>query len=280
MSNLDDTALLNLARRGDRGALDALLAKVEPSVYKFGLKLCRDDETAQEVLQETLLTAARHLATFRGDSALTTWLYMVAKSICIKQRRRSKFAPAALDSLEAAEGASVSATGSTSEQPDHALERAELGEHLQRAIAMLEPMYRGVLVLRDVEGLSAAEVAETLELSVEAVKSRLHRARTRVREALAPVFGAVAPPAPGCPDVVPLLSRRLEGEITADACKQMEQHLAGCPRCTSLCDSLRATLRMCQTAGASRPVPADVRASVQQAVRNFIERHDAGSSAE
>jgi RNA polymerase sigma-70 factor, ECF subfamily len=279
MSDDDDAGLLDLARGGDRRALDALLVKIEPSVYKFGMKLCRDDESAQEVLQETLLTAARHLATFRGDSALSTWLYMVAKSVCIKQRRRSKFAPAAIEPLEAAHDASVSATGSASERPDHSFERAELGEHLQRAIAALEPMYRDVLVLRDVEGLSAVEVGEALELSVEAVKSRLHRARTRVREAMEPLMGADQTTAPSCPDVVALLSARLEGEISADSCRQMEEHLAACPSCTARCDSLRSTLRLCQTAGASRTVPAAVRSSVQQAVREFLKQHDEAAAA-
>jgi RNA polymerase sigma-70 factor, ECF subfamily len=273
MTDRDDAELLDRARRGDRRALDALLVSIEPAVHKFGLKLCRDDESAEEVLQETLLAAARHLATFRGDSALSTWLYMVAKSACIKQRRRSKFAPAVVESLDLAHEAPASVE-STIERPDHSLERAELGEHLQRAIAALEPMYRDVLVLRDVEGLSANEVAETLELSVEAVKSRLHRARTRVREALAPLLGVEETTAPGCPDVVALLSARLEGDVTADTCKQMEAHLAGCPRCTGLCDSLRSTLRLCQTAGASRPVAPEVRASVRQAVKDFLGRHE------
>ena len=84
----------------------------------------------------------------------------------------------------------------------------------------------------------------------------------------------------GCRRIAPLLEPFMDGELAADKTIELEQHLAGCPRCTSLCDSLRATLQMCQTAGASRPVPAAVRSSVQQAVRNFIERHDAGSSAE
>jgi len=279
MSDRDEVALLDRARGGDPRALDALLTKVAPSVHKFGLKLCRDDDSAQEVLQETLLAATRGLASFRGDSTLSTWLYMVAKSVCIKQRRRSKFAPAALEPLDAANDAAVSATGSTSDRPDQSFERAELGEHLERAIAALEPMYRDVLVLRDVEGLAASEVAEALGLSIDAVKSRLHRARTRVREALAPVLGAVEPAAPGCPDLMPLLSARLEGDVSADTCRQMEEHLKACPRCTTLCDSLRATLKLCQTAGASHPVPPEVQVSVQQAVREFLARHEAGDPA-
>jgi RNA polymerase sigma-70 factor, ECF subfamily len=282
MPSHDDATLLDRARSGDRRALDALLARIEPSVHKFGLKLCRDDETAEEVLQETLLAAVRHLSTFRGDSALSTWLYTIAKSVCIKQRRRSKFAPVALEPLEATQDAlaAVAAGGArvagAVDRPDHSLERAELGEHLGKAIAALEPMYRDVLLLRDVEGLTAAEVAETLGLTVDAVKSRLHRARASIREKLEPFLGVVAPAAPGCPDVVALLSAHLEGEMTSNTCKQMEQHLAGCPRCAAQCDSLRATLRVCQTAGSSGSVPAEVRTSVEGAVRRFLYAHDAG----
>jgi RNA polymerase sigma-70 factor (ECF subfamily) len=90
-------------------------------------------------------------------------------------------------------------------------------------------MYREVLVLRDVEGLSAPEVGEVLGLSVEAVKSRLHRAAIAVRERVAPALGAAEPPKPGCPDVLPLLSRHLEGELKPETCQEMERHLATCP---------------------------------------------------
>jgi RNA polymerase sigma-70 factor (ECF subfamily) len=265
--------LLERARQGDQRALDALLARLEPSVYKFGMKLCRDDESAREVLQETLLAAVRHLPSFRGDSSLSTWLYTVARSMCIKQRRRGQFAPAALEPLEAADDATASATGDQPARPDDSLERAELGRGLENAIAALEPMYREVLVLRDVEGLSALEVAEALDLSVEAVKSRLHRARTRVRLAIAPLLGAEPPAGPDCPDIVPLFSAHLEGEIAPATCKEMEEHLTRCPRCSSVCDTLRQQLRLCQTSGPSGEVPATVRASVRQAVRSFLDHH-------
>jgi RNA polymerase sigma-70 factor (ECF subfamily) len=267
------TELLDRARQGDQQALGALLAQLEPSVYKFGMKLCRDDESAREVLQETLLAAVRHLPSFRGDASLSTWLYTVARSVCIKHRRRSKFAPAALEPLDAANDATAAATGEQSARPDDSLERAELGRGLENAIAALEPMYREVLVLRDVEGLSALEVAEALDLSVEAVKSRLHRARTRVREAIAPLLGAETPARPDCPDIAPLFSAHLEGEIAPTTCKEMEQHLASCPRCSRVCDTLRQQLRLCQTTGAGGEVPEPVRRSVRQAVQSFLERH-------
>jgi RNA polymerase sigma-70 factor (ECF subfamily) len=84
--------------------------------------------------------------------------------------------------------------------------------------------------------------------------------------------------APGCPDVVALLSARLEGDVTADTCKQMEEHLAACPRCTGMCDSLRSTLKMCQRVGAAAPVAPEVQATVQQAVKDFLARHEAAEA--
>jgi RNA polymerase sigma-70 factor (ECF subfamily) len=277
MTPAEEADLLERARHGDQRALDALLARLEPSVYKFGMKLCRDDESAREVLQETLLAAVRHLPSFRGDSSLSTWLYTVARSMCIKQRRRSKFAPPALEPLEAAQDAPASATGDRPDRPDDSLERAELGRGLENAIAALEPMYREVLVLRDVEGLSALEVAEALDLSVDAVKSRLHRARTRVRSAIAPLLGMEPPAGPDCPDIVPLFSAHLEGEIAPTTCQEMEEHLARCPHCSSRCSSLRQQLRLCHTASPSGAVPEAVRASVRQAVREFLDRHPTAS---
>jgi RNA polymerase sigma-70 factor, ECF subfamily len=134
-------------------------------------------------------------------------------------------------------------------------------------------MYREVLVLRDVEGLSAAEVAEVLGVSVQAVKSRLHRARISVRAHVAPLLGIApeggdAPPGT-CPDVLELFSRHLEDEISADACAEMERHLEACGRCRGTCESLKRTLALCRTSP-SAPVPPGVQESVRRAVRNFL----------
>src|SRR3954468_3779451 len=82
-----DADLVSAARAGDRAAVDELLARYEPNIYRFGLRMCGDEESAREVLQETMLAAFRHLPGFRGDAALSTWLYQIARSFCIKERR-------------------------------------------------------------------------------------------------------------------------------------------------------------------------------------------------
>jgi RNA polymerase sigma-70 factor (ECF subfamily) len=266
VAEVQDEGLLQAARQGDPEALDALLKRYQPHVYRFGMRMCRDPEAAQDVLQETLFAAARTLRGFRGASSLGTWLYTIARSFCIKTRRRSVFAPAVV-SLESEPGVARRADDANPD-PERQLADREVGLALDAAIADLEPEYREVLVLRDVEGLKAAEVAEVTGLSVAAVKSRLHRARRFVRGRVGPLLAANPPPAAGpgvCPDVVELLSRHLEGEIESEACVEMERHVAVCARCRGACESLRQTLRLC----GSTPLP-DVPQTLQESIRTGI----------
>jgi RNA polymerase sigma-70 factor (ECF subfamily) len=86
-------ALLRAAQGGDEDALDVLLKRYQPQIFRFGLKMCRDPEDAREVLQDTLFAAARTLHGFRGASSISTWLYTIARSFCIKKRRRGVLAP-------------------------------------------------------------------------------------------------------------------------------------------------------------------------------------------
>ena len=275
-----DEALLDAARRGDRRALEQLLSRHQRRVYRFGLKMCRDPEDAKDVLQDTLLAVARGVKDFRGASSVSTWLYTIARSFCIKKRRRSKFAPAEEASLEGESATEVREIADTSRGPDESLAGRQIEAALERAIGELAPMYREVLVLRDVEGLSAPEVAEVLGLTVEAVKSRLHRARVAVRETVAPLLGVPEPAlalprasvAAACPDIVALFSRHLEGEISADVCADMERHLQACEHCRSRCDSLQRTLSMCRRTPLPE-VPKPVQVSVREALRKFLAEH-------
>jgi RNA polymerase sigma-70 factor (ECF subfamily) len=266
-----DQDLIAAARAGDRAALERLLERHQGAVYRFGMKMCREEEDAKDVLQETLFAAARTLPDFRGASSVSTWLYTIARSFCLKMRRTSMFAPT-LESLEAHDETATQVADAR-RGPEEAAAGRQLQLALDGAIAELEPMYREVLLLRDVEGLSASEVGEILGLTIEAVKSRLHRARVAVRERLAPLFSpapeAAALPGPGCQDVVTLFSRRLEGEIDGSACAELEAHLQTCASCRGRCDSLRSTLTLCKSAGTAA-VPPEVARSVRDALRRFL----------
>jgi RNA polymerase sigma-70 factor (ECF subfamily) len=261
-----DQDLVEKLRAGDDQALSVLIERHAPRVYRFGLKMCRDEEDAREVLQDTLLTAARQLRQFRGASALSTWLYAIARSFCIKRRRK---AGSEIPAADEERGDAIDSAPT----PEHQAEQRELGQALEKAIAELEPMYREVLLLRDVEGLSAAEVAEVLQIGVAAVKSRLHRARAQVRQRLVPWFSndADAPQPQSCPDIVYVLSRYLENEVSADTCRDMEEHVARCPRCAADCESLRRVLDLCHAA----PLPevsAAVLAQLREKIQSLVSR--------
>lgn len=241
-SPADDGALVAAARSGDPEAVEEFLRAQQPRLLRFGLRMCGSPEDAGDVLQDTLIAMARTLPRFRGDSSVATWMFAIARSFCIKKRRRRKGAPAAVEGLRGDEPDARP----TPEDVALGSERVAL---LERAIRALPPASREVLLLRDAEGLSAAEVASVLGVGERAVKSRLHRARRAVRDALSP-----AAPAPGtaCPDVVDLLSRKTEGQVTPAICARMEAHVAACPRCEALCSSFRETLALCR----ALPVPA------------------------
>jgi RNA polymerase sigma-70 factor (ECF subfamily) len=186
-----EEALIASSRSGDAGAQDALVRRYQDRVYGFAMRMCRNVEDAKDILQETFLGMIRALPDFRGDSRFTTWLYRIASNACLKKRRRGVFEPepAQVLSLDAlmprpdAEGRKPEIPD-WSQDAERALLRGELAQHLETAIDALPREYKIVLLLRDVEGFSAEETAEMLQLSVPAVKSRLHRARVAVRDHL------------------------------------------------------------------------------------------------
>jgi RNA polymerase sigma-70 factor (ECF subfamily) len=261
--------LLRAARAGDREALEAFLESEQPRIYRFGMRMCQSREDAEDVVQETMLAAARGLGDFRGGASVTTWLYAIARSFCLKKRRRSKFAPREEEPLDDALGPEKDRIADPARSPEEEVASRQMEAALERAIGALEPGHREVLVLRDVEGLTAPEVGDVLGLSVEAVKSRLHRARLAVRQRMASALGAPGPAPAGCPDVLSLFSRYLEGEIDSETCAEMERHLERCQICRGACDSLKKTLAMCRAAPALR-VPDAVRASVRRGIRDFL----------
>ena len=265
-----DDDLLAAARDGDRAAIDALVVRYQPVVYRFGLKMCGNVEDARDILQDTLLAMARSLGGFRADASLSTWLYTIARRFCMRKRRTSKFAPRGEESLDALPADRRDGLAAPTRNPEQELAGQELQDELNAAIAALDPPQREVLVLRDVEGLSARDVAQVLGLGVEAVKSRLHRARLAVRQRLAPVLGRAAEPGKEgpCRDVLTLFSRHLEGDIDPRTCADMEAHVEACPRCRDACESLKRALALCRNA----PTP-EVPDSVARSVRDAIRAH-------
>ncbi len=256
-----DADLVTAARGGDRAAVEELLARYEPNIYRFGLRMCGDEEAAREVLQETLLAAFRHLPGFRGDAALSTWLYQIARSFCIKERRGQR-------PTRSIDDARASELVDPAPQPDARTHAREIGEAVSRAIAVLPPEQREVLILRDVEGLSAEQAAEVVGVEVGALKSRLHRARMGLRTALAGMLGERGAMEP-CPELAQELTAYVGAEIDQATCVQIEKHLATCSRCAGACDELKRTISLCRRLPGD-VVPAPVRAAVRDAIMAAI----------
>jgi RNA polymerase sigma-70 factor (ECF subfamily) len=277
LTRAEERRLLAAARGGDRRALDRLLRLLSGPVYRFGRGFCGDPHDAEDVTQVTLAALARALHGFRGESSLTTWAYTVARNACTRQRRRGAQAPARLESLDAGPPARPGAlqVADPHGDPHRALERAELRDALQHAIATLPPSQREVIVLRDVEGLPAKQVGEVLRLSERAVKSRLHRARVALRELLAP-YAPRGPAVSRCPDTARLVSRYLEGELDAEACAKLELHVMGCPDCGAACTTLKSALITCRS-WRGEELPEAIRNSLQQAIRMVAGEAVAGS---
>ena len=256
----DLDALVVRARKGDRAALEEVLARVAPSVHRFSTRMCRNVHDAEDVLQDTLLSVANHLGEFEGRSSLTSWVFALTRSACTRRRRGLKNQPPLSD-------AHLMRTEDHAPSPESQAADQELATALSKALDGLSEDHREVIVLRDIEGLSAPEAAEALGISVDALKSRLHRAREALREALRPVLEPRISHVPsGCPDVAALWSKKLEGDLSQNDCSAMEKHLLGCPACNAACDALKQALSACRRIRTD-DVPPEVQARVKAAVR-------------
>jgi len=261
-----DEELLQAARAGDDAALEALLARHERQIFRFGLRMCGNEEDARDVLQETLLAAFKGVRQFRGDAQLSTWLYQVARSFCTKARRRGAGEPARYEALEGAAAREVSVPASAPDDRAHAREMARV---LQEALLALPDAQREVVLLRDVEGLSAEEAARVVGVEVPALKSRLHRARIAMQERIAALLGADPDHPAACPELARELLTRDEDDLDQAACARLEQHLAGCPRCGPACAELKRSVSLCRALPGGG-VPAEVRTAVRNALRAAV----------
>ena len=259
-ANDDQSELLSRAKSGDRQALEALLATVAPSIHRFGMRMCRNVHDAEDVLQDTLLNLANHLTDFQGRSSFSSWVFALTRSACVRKRRGLKNQAPVSD-------ASLTETQDLAPSPEARAADQELAAALSSTLDGLSDDYREVILLRDVEGLSAPEAANALGISVDALKSRLHRARETLRVALRPLLEPeLERAAGGCPDVVALWSKKLEGDLSQGDCSAMEKHLATCPSCGAACNALKQALLACQRIRTSE-VPEEIQLRVKSAVR-------------
>jgi RNA polymerase sigma-70 factor (ECF subfamily) len=189
-AGVDESVLVTQAREGDMQAFSALVRRYEGKIFRLAMHVTQNREDAEDVLQETFMKAYEHLDQFKGDSKFYTWIVRIAvNQALMKLRRRRTDKSVSMDeTIDTGEDTVVREIADWGEDPEQRFSREELGEILDGAIESLEPIYRSVFVLRDVEDLSTEDTAEALGLSVPAVKSRLLRARLQLREKLTRFF--------------------------------------------------------------------------------------------
>jgi len=182
---------LEALRAGDRAEFARLVETYSNIIYRLAIKMLKDPQDAEDVLQETFLKAYRHLSGFDGRSSLSTWLYRIATNEALMALRKRKFKTVSIDEpvdddeplqapVEIVDWCCL---------PEHEMMSSEARTHLDLAIDMLSPALRAVFVLRDIQGLSTQETADVLGLTEEAVKTRLSRARLKLREVLSEYYG-------------------------------------------------------------------------------------------
>jgi RNA polymerase sigma-70 factor (ECF subfamily) len=180
-----DEELVRYAQGGDHRAFDELVRRYRDKVYRLSYKILRHEEDAAEALQDAFLSAFRGIDKFKVESTFSTWLYRIATNASLMKYRKRRDHHVSLEqsqsSDEDAEGIQIP---DWSRQPLNDLLNSETREVMEQGIEKLPEELRTVFVLRDVEGMSNAEVAEILNLTVAAVKSRLHRARIALRDRL------------------------------------------------------------------------------------------------
>jgi RNA polymerase sigma-70 factor (ECF subfamily) len=168
--------LIAKAQQGDRQAFGELVRRHREGAINVVYRMCGDANLAEDAAQEAFIRAWQHLPNYRPRSPFRNWVYRIATNVALDVLRRER---------ETVDVEPLSLV-SSDESPEAMVERGERGEHVRQAVLALPPASRAVLVLREYEGLSYREIADTLDIPIGTVMSRLHYARNRLRESLAP----------------------------------------------------------------------------------------------
>ena len=192
-----DDALIARAKQGDFEAFETLVSRYEDKVYRLAFRFVHNESEAKEIVQDTLLTVWRKLDSFKGDSQFGSWLYRVTANAALMRLRSQRRHPEVsteelpagfLDTHQPGYGQVMSPGDNWSRRPDEQLQSEEVRKQIQDAVDALPEIYRTVFLVRDVDGLSTEETAEALGLAVPTVKTRLHRARMALRQAIGSHF--------------------------------------------------------------------------------------------
>lgn len=185
----DEGVLVAAAKQGDPAAFAELVRRYERKIFRLAQNITQNREDAEDAMQEAFLKAYTHLGNFQGDSRFYTWLVRIAVNEALMKLRKRRPGEFSLDEpVESDEDLLPREVADWGPSPEQRFARSQMNEILTAAIEKLDPDFRIVFVLRDIEELSTEETARLLGLSIPAVKSRLLRARLRLRQRLNPIF--------------------------------------------------------------------------------------------
>lgn len=166
---------------GDTSAFEELVSRYEQKVYAIAYRFAGNHADAADLAQETFIKVYKALCNFRGESAFLTWVNKITANVCLDfLRKRQKVKFISFDEMSPHQLSSIS--NRKSEEPLEMIEGMEIQEQVQRLIGALPEEYRLILIMREIQGFSYEEIAETLKCSLGTVKSRLSRARAMLRE--------------------------------------------------------------------------------------------------
>jgi RNA polymerase sigma-70 factor (ECF subfamily) len=175
IKELDDGVLVERTRDGDRRAFSELVRRHQAIVYRSCYRILGDREDAKDASQEAFIRAYRKLDTFQGRSAFRTWLLRLAMNVSLNERSRRELPRTDIGSAESIAG---------TEAPETELLRSEVAARVHKALQLVQPNHRAAVVLRDLEGLTYRETAESLGIAEGTAKSWVHRGRERLKELL------------------------------------------------------------------------------------------------
>ena len=179
----DDHRLIAASLKGDTDAFGELVRRYQDRLYNTVYRLLDNADDAQDVVQDAFLNAYQSLDGFKGDSQFFTWLYRIAVNTAISHKRKQRLT-LSIDAGRNGESRVEPIDASDASRPGHALEQAEEERRVQRALNRLSPEHRAVLIMKDMEGQKYETMAEILGVPIGTIRSRLHRARTELRELL------------------------------------------------------------------------------------------------
>jgi RNA polymerase sigma-70 factor (ECF subfamily) len=181
----DEGSLVAAAKSGDISAFETLVGRYERKIFRLAQNITQNREDAEDVMQESFLKSYQHLGEFQGNSRFYTWLVRIAVNQALMKLRKRRPNQVSLDEeIDTGEDTMPREVEDWGPSPEDRYEQSELGQILSSTIAELDPPFRIVFQLRDIEELSTEETAEALGLSIPAVKSRLLRARLKLRQKL------------------------------------------------------------------------------------------------